>query len=261
MNNITKQKILELIPKGERIVWIPNPGNAGDSIIALGMLHFFEENDIIFEIGDIDKQYYYEFLIYGGGGNLIPSWDNCKNFLFRNKEKNKIIVFPHTIHGVDNLLDFPSIKENVTFFCREKISYEYVKRFTDNVYLEHDMAFSISEEFISKYDKESSGILNCFRADEERTEITIPTDNQDISYLLNDDVFKIDLDIVERVSHNFFSKISEYSTIHTNRLHVGIVASLLNKEVFLYPNNYYKNKAVYEYSLKDKYPKTTFVDG
>ena len=54
--------------------------------------------------------------------------------------------------------------------------------------------------------------------------------------------------------------ISKYKVVNTNRLHGGIASSLLQKTVNLYPNSYWKNKAVYEYSLKDKYPKTKFIE-
>jgi predicted nucleic acid-binding Zn-ribbon protein len=34
----------------------------------------------------------------------------------------------------------------------------------------------------------------------------------------------------------------------------------MNKEVILYSNNYYKNKAVYEYSLRGKFNNVSFAD-
>ena len=53
--------------------------------------------------------------------------------------------------------------------------------------------------------------------------------------------------------------MSNYDKIFTNRLHLAIAGFLLNKEVHFYPNFYYKNEAVYDYSLK-KYNNITFYN-
>lgn len=53
--------------------------------------------------------------------------------------------------------------------------------------------------------------------------------------------------------------LEEYKVVNTDRLHVAILASLLGKEVNFYPNSYYKNEAVYNYSLFNRYPKTCFI--
>ena len=160
MNDITRQKLLQSIPRDEKIILIPNPGNAGDSIIMLGILQFLNDYGIDFEIGNILNTYSDKFLMYGGGGNLISLYNNCKEFILRNSKENTIIILPHTVSGVDDLLRMNIVKDNIIFFCREMTSYEYVKCFSDNVYLDHDMAFSISKDYLSKYDIPSSGVLN-----------------------------------------------------------------------------------------------------
>jgi hypothetical protein len=38
-----------------------------------------------------------------------------------------------------------------------------------------------------------------------------------------------------------------------------IAGSFLNKKVNLYENSYYKNKAMYEYSIKDTYKNTKLI--
>lgn len=48
--------------------------------------------------------------------------------------------------------------------------------------------------------------------------------------------------------------LDQFDQIVTNRLHIGILAGLLHKEVDFYPNNYFKNKAVYEFSMRDQFP-------
>jgi hypothetical protein len=48
--------------------------------------------------------------------------------------------------------------------------------------------------------------------------------------------------------------------VHTNRLHVAIGAMKLGKSVKLYGNNYFKIRAIYDYSIKDKYQNVEWCD-
>ena len=58
----------------------------------------------------------------------------------------------------------------------------------------------------------------------------------------------------------FLDKVSEYEYVNTDRLHGSIAGSLLNKKVKLYPNNYYKNKEVFKYSIKNNLKNTKFIN-
>lgn len=42
--------------------------------------------------------------------------------------------------------------------------------------------------------------------------------------------------------------------VETDRLHVAIAASLLGKRVRIQNNSYGKNRAVYEFRLRDRFP-------
>jgi hypothetical protein len=57
---------------------------------------------------------------------------------------------------------------------------------------------------------------------------------------------------------HLFEVIGSHSRIQTDRLHVAIAGALLGREVHLHPNSYYKNQAVYDYSL-EQYENVTFV--
>lgn len=95
-------------------------------------------------------------------------------------------------------------------------------------------------------------MLNCFRTDLEMTEIELTPDNIDLSELYK--FGTVHPYLIEYSASKFLKFLNKYAEIRTNRLHVSIGGALLGKKVYLYPNNYFKNKAVYEYSLKDKYP-------
>jgi len=50
---------------------------------------------------------------------------------------------------------------------------------------------------------------------------------------------------------DFVSSIATASVVFTQRLHVGLLASMLNKPTYVFDGPYYKIKGIYEYSLRD----------
>jgi len=244
----------------EDIIYIPNPGNAGDSIIVYGTLQIFNEIELKYSIGSINKIYNNKLLIYAGGGNLVGLYKNCYNFLKNNKDNNKIIILPHSIKDEDDLLS--SLNDNIIIICREIPSYNYVKnivKYKNNVYLSKDMAFYIKN--INNYIKiKGNGICNAYRIDCEKTNIDIPSNNIDLSISLRKIGNTTNIISINEVSISIFEYLSKFEVINTNRLHIAIAGSLLNKIVNLYSNSYYKNKAIYVYSIKDVFKNTTFIE-
>ena len=55
---------------------------------------------------------------------------------------------------------------------------------------------------------------------------------------------------------SFFRIINEYKLINTDRLHVAIAATLLNKQTNLYPGNYQKIEGVYYSSIEPFFKNT-----
>lgn len=58
----------------------------------------------------------------------------------------------------------------------------------------------------------------------------------------------------------FCSEISRAEVIYTNRLHVGVLAHLLNKEVYLIEGSYHKLTGIYELSMSHKNTTTLLKD-
>jgi exopolysaccharide biosynthesis predicted pyruvyltransferase EpsI len=243
--------------RNKHIIYIPNPGNAGDALIAHGTFKLFDRIGMDYEIGDIDKKYENSILFYAGGGNLVGLYGQCKKFIENNMNNNEIVLLPHTIKDVDKLIR--SLGENITIICREVVSYNYVKRlskYKNNIFLSKDMAFYIVPP---KYNSIGKGILNCYREDIEKTLIIIPSDNIDLSDTLNVSDNNITYkEKMKKISMSIFEYISEYETVNTNRLHMSIAGSLLNKNVNMYSNSYYKLKSVYDYSIKNTFKNTHF---
>ena len=246
--------------KDQEVIYIPNPGNAGDSIIAYGTLLVFRDAGLRWTFGDINETYAGKTLFYAGGGNL-GLYTNCITFLERNKDLNHIVVLPHTIIDADDVLR--GLGDNITIICRERTSFEYVKSIKPrHVYLSKDFAFYI-RDLDAYHNPSATSVLNSFRTDNEKTTIPIPEDNLDISYLISLKDAKnntCNVDSIVKITDCMFGCISKFGTVNTNRLHVAIAASLLGKRVHFYPNCYHKNRSVYEYSMRDRFPNTVFHD-
>ena len=147
MDNILRIDVCEHIKNlaGDDIVYLyPNPGNAGDSIIALGTFHAFSDYNIKYEFLDLTKPFDSngKIVLYSGGGNLVKYYSDARKFLETHSSKAKrIIILPHTITDNQELLS--GLGNNVDLISRELISYKYVSNIvTDaNVYISDDMAF------------------------------------------------------------------------------------------------------------------------
>ncbi len=223
-------------------------GNYGDSLIWHGTMMLLNRLSINVNYVDIDSRIENNILFIDGGGNFIDNYSDVRNFLaLKHKKYKEIIILPHTISGVKQKKILKELGSNTTIFCREKVSFDFVKDNSDHAYcyLSQDCAFYNN---ISSYKKIGKGVLSAFRNDSESIFNNKPDNNIDISY---DGWCKKPLD-------NFFEKISDHEEIKTDRLHVAIAGTMLRKKVQLFPNTYYKNLAVYEYSLK-KYPDTSFI--
>lgn len=89
------------------------------------------------------------------------------------------------------------------------------------------------------------GFTNCFRTDQESARVVeIPKDNLDISLPWNGELWNRP-DFAKNFSQSLACYLGAFETVKTDRLHIAILAGILGKKVALYPNNYYKIKAVF----------------
>ena len=237
------------IYQNQSVDFLRFPGNYGDSLIWHGTKILLSSLNISEQYVDISSPKYNNVLFIDGGGNLVSYYSDVKEFLIKKSSLyDEIIILPHTIFGKKQVEVLNDISSKLTVFCREKVSAEFLEnRITHgDVYLWHDCAFYNSFENLRR---KGSGILNAFRSDIESSKYAIPASNIDIS---RDRYAQKPLD-------EFTNTINRYHYVNTDRLHVAIAAVLLDKEVKLYPNSYYKNKAVFDYSLK-RFPNIIFGD-
>lgn len=270
-------------------VYIPNSGNAGDSFIACSTYQLLSDLEIEFELGCLTEEYPGRTLIIGGGGNLVEPYPNVVQFIRKNMNKWKqLIVLPHSIRSYSGVLR--ELEQNTIIHCRERASYEYVRSVGGkaNVFLSHDMALScdllrVRDEYrqvawvnrvrsrVALRDTKRlvrslwyrishgySETLNIIRSDVEKTGIKLPDGNFDISSKFSAD----DMTSVSSLhaTYGMMSFIDQFDVIKTNRLHAGIMAALLGKNVTLYDNSYGKIRDVFNHSIKGRYSNVAFAE-
>lgn len=127
-------------------VWFyPHAGNAGDALIVSAAWRLFAaagvEARLVPERGfDATGR----TVVVGGGGNLVPYYDQVARFLERHAPvARRIVVLPHTIQGHEGLLG--SLDGRTTLWCRELASLEHCRRHAPGCRLEisHDLALAL----------------------------------------------------------------------------------------------------------------------
>ena len=234
----------------KEVQYMPNHGNAGDAVIALGVKQALERLSVSV-VNDADT------VLVAGGGNLIPDYTTLYRRMYPLKRSGKrVVVLPHTVYRRHEFLrEFPDL----VLFARDHVTHQNGLAAGVDSQLVHDAAFAIDYARIGDHSENNNdGVLNAFRGDGEcrcpaRRQ---PSDNQDISEKHKQNW---NFNNSDSVAKWFINTINRYQEIRTDRLHVAIVAANLGKKVTLFPNRYYKNKAVYETSLL-QFENVTFED-
>lgn len=244
----------------QELYFIPPPGNAGDAVIALGTYQLFARLGITPWSVNFEDQPYMEgkTILFGGSGNLVEGkYRELHDAILKYLQwGNRCVLLPQTIFGYEDLVKYTQSGQ-LTIFCREETSYKLCAIAngldTSNLFLDEDMAFQIDPEFIRPFaEKKGTGCAYCFRTDAESShQIPLTNSNRDISLSWNGSLWH-DWDMTHSVVVSLLTYLSRFETIRTDRLHIAILGSLLGKRVFMYPNSYYKNRAVYELSLANR---------
>lgn len=276
--------------KGESVYYKPNPGNGGDALIAYSTYCLFKRNNITYHVIRGGEKLANKIVVFAGGGNLIPLYHDCANFIAEHHKKaKKLIILSHTISGHEQLLK--TLGENVLIICREQMSYNYLAKFKNfKSYLIKDLAFYLQFPrdfnlapkvnrlahvvplqniisnvirgnqslgfYLKSYSNNSS--LNAFREDSEKS-FDVPKENIDLSVVINYDFSMSDESKVSNTANAIFGFLNQFEVVRTNRLHICIAAAILGKKVYFYGNSYWKNESVYEYSIKDNFPNVNWM--
>ena len=254
------KNLLAELKKLGRFTYIPNPGNIGDMLIASATYDFFKRNHIKFnpyqKHTNPGKN-----IVYGGGGIWTADYEKdwCKFLPWFQKAK-RIVILPGSFNNCQKLIDI--LDERFVVFCREKRSYEYLKSANTRakILLDHDMAFRLKNmpkqiNIVGKgavvlksvaFDSIPQTAL-FMRVDRESAgKYKTDLDVSDITYGMHYDK----RDWIDYCTGLMMNVINRADTIVTDRLHVAIMAHLLNKQVYMMDNTYGKLSAVYEHSMK-----------
>jgi exopolysaccharide biosynthesis predicted pyruvyltransferase EpsI len=280
---------------GESVYYCPNPGNPGDALIALATYRLLRKHGIAYQVFPFQKHLEYDLsgqvVVFGGGGSFDQFFNAAARFIEQiHRQARRLIVLPQTVAAHAALLQ--ELGSNVEVLCREPVSYEYARQTVTRaqVLLVEDLAFTIDvreilaqkpvpswnfmprRRWIKKWimltlqqwrkalldvPSGSRRVLNCFRGGGDVPDYPIPANNIDVSWLMARDVQPEPL--AHQTVHRFLRYLSRFELINTNRLHAAVAAAGLGRRVNLHPNSHHKNRAVYDFSIKDRFPHVTWM--
>lgn len=268
---IVREFLSEL--KNKEVLYFPNPGNAGDALIGVGVLHALDNLGIRWRPITTDVSVDGQVVLLGGGGNLVPLYDDVRKALERFAPKAKrLIILPHTIRGLESILN--SLQSNVTVLCRDPVSYLHVLQNTAStveVALTHDMAFHIDVDRLLKAHPETTTFRTRFEAKLREANVNLQSGRiRELARYGRHDAEKgpsmgpSDIDISQTFAFGtwpgsgaelsawcLLEAIRMVEAVETDRLHVGIGSSLIGRKCTLHDNSYGKNNNVYNHSLRN----------
>lgn len=261
--------IARRLSNGGHCYFMPNGGNLGDCLIASATLQAFEKAGIPWSLirGKRQSVRPSDLLVFGGGGSLVPLYKGgieCVQSLQRLGAP--VVVLPQTVRGNEV---FWKQAEAVTVFCRDCNSLDFIREFPNiSSFLADDMALGLDltadpfstvvafREVLAKTKEKRH--LRAYRGDCEALGLA-NEESIDISAL----AYPV-MHSGESIHANacaFLTILAGYTEIQTDRLHVAIGGSLLGIPVQLHDNANGKNRAVYETTLRERFPKLRFEPG
>lgn len=267
------------------ITYVPINGNMGDALIAAGTQMAFEAAGIRWSLAT--KPYQKDAtLVVAGCGNLVPYYRDVANVLEQAlvSPVGQVVVLPQTIAGHEALL--ARLDERFHVFCRDLVSYAHVKKHVTKacVYLDHDMATHVKMDRLYAGYQNSIGkahpdllrhverVLR-YAADhawQHKRHGWLLRRDQEAAVPPADHAPNLDLSgmlvgiwgqpvAVAVVAGTFMRAISMFDAIETDRLHVALCAGILGIPVQFRANSYFKNRAVFEFTIQSHYPSVTMV--
>ena len=259
---IASTQLLEVFQqyRDRPFVFLESGGNAGDHLIWKGAdklasvaglnvrrLGF----DAFMQATFADDEVIY---IHGGGG-YNPWWSGKPMTALEKvmaSHKGVVIQGPQSVHPDEGFLrervvdriQNPTV-EKLYFFCRERYSHRAMQNVLPDwveLRLDHDTAFNLDSEDLVERDETAGYTLYVIRRDKEAPgeadlDLTAPWMDPAIDTPKYKDWLRVH---------------ARAARIVTNRLHSSIAGMILGKPTTLIANSYFKNRAVWEFSLKDR---------
>jgi len=243
--------LAEGLSRDTPVSFVPNFGNLGDAAINLACWRFLESRFDTVELCPLDRRPAHRDVFLGGGGNLVePLYEHASSFLLRLPLEHRPRLFPSTLFGHRAVFDRWGPRLRV--LCREVVSLSYARSQVAHgqLRLGHDAAFALDgwlEQNLSlapRAVRKENGRF--FRRDSEALTLP-PSGSEDPTAAVAGEW----LDMAETESEVLLlaHRIARCRHVATDRLHGAILATLLDCEVTLHANAYFKNEAVHDHSL------------
>ncbi len=246
--------------KDKQFIFVEPGGNNGDSLIYKGALNLAKKAGIKFQsfrhkefmILDIPD----DSIVYmHGGGYWVPDWIElhiAKLLRAVNSSAKMVILGPQTVSPDTNFLKNTlalilkqRMVKDVVIFARDSRTFEILGKSVQSyaqIVQDHDTAFNLQRSDVINYETSGKYVFYGIRTDVEKTNLVMPSI---FSYCVDPAFYGRNFD--HWVFIHAFSK-----KIITNRLHSAILGSILGIPTSLLSNGYHKNRAVWEFSLKDR---------
>jgi len=280
---------------GNRICTVTPGGNHGDTLIHMGLLKKLDEFGIEYECRNLEEIYggdaltgakYIlniaawrlgleagfrliripegtDLILFEGGGYMNDVWYGpvlLRQVVRRNPQPIAVAPQSYWFNGTDFVALLP-VDRYVTLFCRELRSLDLLRGMErlENVslHVSGDTALYLERRDLEPLigNAPEPHTLICLREDKES--LMDPGRRREIIDGVSDPLVS---DISKKGDlSSFVSAVANSKRVHTDRLHVAILAHILGRRATLYSNRYHKNRGVYEYSLRDD-PGIDFVD-
>lgn len=237
-------------------------------------------SSVTFRFDDIDSD---AVILLNGGGSFGDVWPESMEFklnVVMRYPDNKIVFFPQSVHFQDCVTEKRALTElskhsNLTICVRDKYSHEYLSNAGLKSVLIPDMAFFFTPKgfeymvsscglLVTRDDRESKYCVDLAAAkmnEDLHLSDWSTIDRRSFVTLFFDATvqiasrIKLFLPLVDFFSNMFYRKYIIYegcrhigaaSFVYATRLHAGVLALLMGKNVVLFDNSYGKISRFYE---------------
>lgn len=243
--------LAEGLSRDTPVSFVPNFGNLGDAAINLACWRFLDSRFDSVELCPLDRRPAHRDVFLGGGGNLVePLYEQTSGFLLRLPLEHRPRLFPATLFG--HRAVYERWGPRLRVLCRDLVSMTFARSQVAHgqLRLGHDAAFALDSwlqqnlSLAPRAARKESGRF--FRRDKEALTLP-PAGNEDPMAAIEGPW----LDMAEAESEVLLlaHRIARCRHVATDRLHAAILGTLLDCEVTLHANAYFKNEAVFDHSL------------
>lgn len=269
-----KTLLVDWLESDSDVCFYPNPGNAGDCLIASATWQIFDDIGLApvtlrprdFKAGSK--------VILGGGGNLVPQYHDTERALKRCLELDvsRCILLPSTVRGHESLLK--QLDSRFTMLCRDFESFSHVRQHVAGakVFLAPDIVFglephrllarvkSLEHKYKLIFDKDwfnrrikwrrALAYQKCriadplwiLRCDIESKGAEAANELADLNgHFITKRMGRASCD---QVSSDIVRLLMDALAVNTDRLHIAIPTLLLNRPLKIRDNSYGKLSAV-----------------